>query len=242
MIKTESLLYKIDQRLNKLSSNAHQEIPLEDKILVLNESLIILVKRKLDLNNVYKLGLEAFKKRYEDLQMLVEDYIDHPIKLVRTDKYLNKWEADISGVSPEYMFYLDSYVIADKGQCRNIRIDVNNDLSKHADVPTLLNNSNYRPSFEYRETFSVVDMNRVGVFTDGTFTPKTLYLSYLRYPIEIDYSGYVKFDGSDSTTQNTDLPEYLEDELLDIAMESIAMYTENQSAVQYAEKKQTTNE
>ena len=40
MIKVDSLLYKIDQRLNKLSSNAHQRIQLEDKILALNESQI----------------------------------------------------------------------------------------------------------------------------------------------------------------------------------------------------------
>ena len=37
MIQVDSLLYKIDQRLNKLSTNEHQQIQLEDKILALNE-------------------------------------------------------------------------------------------------------------------------------------------------------------------------------------------------------------
>ena len=37
MISVDSLLYKIDQRLNKLSTNEHQQIQLEDKILALNE-------------------------------------------------------------------------------------------------------------------------------------------------------------------------------------------------------------
>lgn len=242
MITTVSLLYGIDQRLDKLASNAHQSIPLEDKILAANEGQIKLVKQKLDGNNIYQLGFDAFKKRYEDLQKLVENYDAHSLTLTKTDAFLNKWVASLTGLTPRYMFYVDSYVLADKGNCLNKRIDVNNDLAKHADVPTLLNNSNYRPSFEYRETFSMVSTDEIGIFTDGTFTPKTLLLSYIRYPQEIDYPGYVKFDGSNSTLSDCELEEYLKDELLDLIVENLAMYTENASAAQYAKARQAENE
>jgi hypothetical protein len=243
MIKTESILYKIDQRLNKLSSNAHQQIPLEDKILAANEAQLNVIKQKLDGDNIYRLGFDAFKKRYEDLQKLVENYNDHPISLVLTDKYLNKWVASLTeDISPKYMFYVDSYVIASKGECKGVRIDVNNDLAKHSDIPTLLNNSNYRPSFEYRETFSIVATDEIGIFTDGTFTPSTLYLSYIRYPQEIDSAGYVKFDGTDSTNSDCELEEYLEDELLDLIVENLAMFTENNSAASYAKERQAEDE
>lgn len=242
MIKTESLLYKIDQRLNKLASNAHQQIPLEDKILVANESQIKLIKQKLSGNNIYKLGFDAFKKRYEDLQNLVENYEDHVETPTLVDSILNKWTIDLLTLSPTFMFYVDSYVIADKGKCKNIRIDVNNDLTKHADIPTLLNNSNYKPSFEYRETFSIISKDSLGIFTDGTFTPKTIYTSYIRYPQLIDYPGYVKFDGTNSSLQDCELEEYLEDELLDLMAESLAMYTENPSAVESAKMRQTEDE
>lgn len=47
MIPVDSLLYKIDQKLNKLSTNEHQQIQLEDKILALNEAQIKLIKQKL---------------------------------------------------------------------------------------------------------------------------------------------------------------------------------------------------
>ena len=47
MIPVDSLLYKIDQRLNKLSTNEHQQIELEDKILALNEAQIKLIKQRL---------------------------------------------------------------------------------------------------------------------------------------------------------------------------------------------------
>jgi len=43
MIPVDSLLYKIDQKLNKLSTNEHQQIQLEDKILALNEAQIKLI-------------------------------------------------------------------------------------------------------------------------------------------------------------------------------------------------------
>src|SRR6478736_7503492 len=111
MISVESLFYKIDQKLNKLASNFHQSISLEDKTLALNEAQIKLIKQKMDGNNVYKLGLDAFKKRYRDLEKFVEDYEDHPISLKLVDKKLNKYVADISNVSPKYMFYIDSYLI-----------------------------------------------------------------------------------------------------------------------------------
>ena len=66
MIPVDSLLYKIDQKLNKLSTNEHQQIPLEDKILALNEAQIKLIKQKVDgFSTVSGRGLDAFKKRYE---------------------------------------------------------------------------------------------------------------------------------------------------------------------------------
>lgn len=242
MIPVDSLLYKIDQKLNKLSSNEHQSISLEDKILALNEAQIKLIKQKLDSNNVLGLGFDAFKKRYEDLQKLVEDYSNHKLKLVLTDKNLNLWEADISTISPAYMFYIDSYVVADKGECKNRVLYVNRDLSKHADISVLLNNTNYKPSFEWQETFSVISSDTIWIFTDGTFTPKNLYLSYLRYPKYIDKEGYIKLDGSESSNQDCELKNYLEDELVDLTVQALAMYTENQSAVQTAQMRIQTNE
>lgn len=242
MIAVDSLLYKIDQRLNKLSSSEHQQIQLEDKILSLNEAQIKLIKQKVDGTNVYKLGLDGFKKRYQDLQFLVENFEDHKLPPVLGDKYLNKYIIDISFLSPNFMFYLDSYLIADKGRCKNQVIYTNLDLVRHADITLILNNTNYKPSFEYRETIVDISASELHVYTDGSFTPKYLYLSYLRYPLPIDKEGYVKFDGSDSTNQDCELEAYLEDEIIDIAVQNLAMYTENNSAVETSELRKNTNE
>jgi hypothetical protein len=243
MIPVDSLLYKIDQRLNKLSTNDHQQIQLEDKILALNEAQIKLIKQKVDgFSVVSGLGLDAFKKRYEDLQSLVVTYNNQPLTLSIKNAELNQWFANIHLLTPKYMFYIDSYVLADKGRCKDRKIWINKDLAKHGDISLLLNNTHYKPSFEYQETFNFLSSDEISVFTDGTFTPTKIYISYMRYPVYIDKAGYVKFDGTPSVDQDCELETYLEDELLDLTVQNLAMYTENQSAVQNSAYRIQTNE
>src|SRR5262245_15284629 len=104
MILVDSLLYKIDKKLNKLSSNEHQQIQLEDKILALNEAQIKLIKQKVTGNSVSAsaMGLDSFRKRYEDLQNLIEDYDKSPLDLKETDKNIHQWEADLTLLTPKY--------------------------------------------------------------------------------------------------------------------------------------------
>jgi hypothetical protein len=243
MIPVDSLLYKIDQRLNKLSTNAHQEIQLEDKILALNEAQIKLIKQKVDgISAANQLGLDSFKKRYEDLQSLVLDYNHQPLPLTLENSNLNQWSANIHALEPKYMFYVDSYILADKGRCKDRIIWINRDLAKHGDLQFILNNDHYKPSFEYQETVNVLSSDRISIFTDGTFTPKNIQIMYMRYPQYIDKEGYIKLDGTPSKDQDCELETYLEDELLDLTVQNLAMYTENQSATQSAAYRIQTNE
>jgi len=243
MIPVDSLLYKIDQKLNKLSTNEHQQINLEDKILALNEAQIKLIKQKVDgtsTNSGY--GLDAFKKRYEDLQSLVITYNNQPLPLVLKNAELNQYFTSLHNLVPKYMFYLDSYILADKGRCTDRKIWINRDLAKHGDIQFILTNDNYKPSFEYQETFNFLSSDEISIFTDGTFTPKDIYISYMRYPVYINKTGYIMLDGLPSFDQDCELETYLEDELLDLTVQNLAMYTENQSAVQSSIYRIQTNE
>jgi len=243
MIPVDSLLYKIDQKLNKLSTNEHQQIQLEDKILALNEAQIKLIKQKVDgFSTVSGLGLDAFKKRYEDLQSLVVTYIHQPLTPTLLNAELGQWVVKLHDLNPKYMFYIDSYVLADKGRCKDRKVWINRDLAKHGDLQFILNNDHYRPSFEYQESFNFLSSDEMSVFTDGTFTPTKVFISYLRYPNYIDKEGYIRFDGTPSTNEDCELELYLEDELLDLTVQNLAMYTENQSAVQNSIYRIQTNE
>ena len=243
MIPVDSLLYKVDQRLNKLSTNEHQQINLEDKILALNEAQIKLIKQKVDgFSVVSGMGMDSFKKRYEDLQSLVVTYNNQPLEMSILNAGLHQWRANIHLLDPKYMFYIDAYVLADKGRCKDRKIWINRDLAKHGDIQFILNNDHYKPSFEYQETFNFLSSDEISIFTDGTFTPTKIYISYMRYPVYIDKEGYIKFDGQPSKNQDCELETYLEDELLDLTVQNLAMYTENQSAVQSATYRIQTNE
>jgi hypothetical protein len=243
MIPVDSLLYKVDQRLNKLSTNEHQQIQLEDKILALNEAQIKLIKQKVDgISVVSGLGMDAFKKRYEDLQSLVVAYNDGVLPLTLADPILNRWSAKIHTLQPEYMFYVDSYILADKGRCKDRKIWINRDLAKHGDLQFIVNNTHYKPSFEYQETFNWLSSDEISVFTDGTFTPSDIYIMYMRYPKYINKTGYIMLDGNPSFNEDCELETYLEDELLDLTVQNLAMYTENSAAVQSAQFRIQTNE
>ncbi len=243
MILVDSLLYKIDQKLNKLSTNVHQQIPLEDKILALNEAQLKLIKQKVDGTSTNTgLGLDAFRKRYEDLQNLVEQYADHALDLTLKDERINQYVSPLTGLTPSYMFYVDAYLLADKGVCKNRKIWINQDLLKHGNLQFILNNDHYKPSFEYQETFNTLSSDEIAIYTDGTFTPTKLYLSYIRYPKYIDKEGYIKFSGLESADQNCELADYLEDELLDLVVFNLASYTENAAAMQSSQIRIQTNE
>jgi len=243
MISVDRLLYKIDQRLNKLSSNSHQQIQLEDKILALNEAQILLIKQKVDGMSVPNgMGMDAFKKRYEDLQGLVINYDHQSLNLSETNNKLNEYSALLSVLSPDYFLYLDGYFLADKGECEKRVIWLNPDLIKHGSIQFLITSEHYKPSFEYQESFSSISSGYISVYTDGTFTPSKLYMMYIKYPTKINKAGYVDFDGSVSTDVNCELPESLEDELLNLTVEHLAMSTENFSAVQSSQARIATQE
>jgi len=239
MISTIQLLYKLDMRLNKKVSNEHQSIPVEDKILALNEAQIKLIKKKLGVNNIYGLGLDSFKKRYEDLQDLIVQF-EHLNVTPTTDAY-SAYQADTRLLTKKFMFPLDMYTTCTKGNCKD-RVVYLSKLQKHGDISTLMFNPDYAPSFEWQEGFAVMSSDKIITYTDGTFVVNAFYISYIRYPQKIDAAGYINFDGTASINQDCELVDYLEDELLDLTILELAMDTENVSVVQANEIRTKNNE
>lgn len=235
MISTEKLLYDVDLRLNKVAANANQSIFLEDKVVALNHSLIKLVKQKLNPNNIYKLGVDSFNKRLDDFRNIIPPEYSIDVSKVATDRYL----ADIS-TAPEYMFFLKCYIVADKDTCIDRVLDVN--IIPHSDIREWLNSEHLRPSFEYQETFGIMSSDGVEVYTDGVFIPKQLNLIYIRYPKPVDYPGYIHFNGDESTLVDSDLPEYLRDEIVDLAVQELAMSTDNVNVVEFTNQRIANNE
>jgi hypothetical protein len=222
MILLDQLIHKSRQRLNRLATNEHQEIQETDMILIINEAQIKLVKQK-------KKAGEKDSKHIADIQFLIEKPEDHKLNLSVSNTQTNRWKAVTGSIKPSYMYYVDGYILADKDSCKDRVVWINPDLVQHGSINVLLNNSNYKPSFEYQETFCDETNGEIGIYTDGTFTPTALYLSYIRYPKFVSTGDVELFDNTPAK-QDSEFPEHLEDELLDVIVQDIAQYTENPSA------------
>lgn len=239
MIKTDTLLYQIDFKLNKLSTNRHQSIPLEDKILALREAQMRLIKKKVNLNNLYRLGFDSFKSRYQDLQNLVVDY--EKVNPTKTLSELDTYKFSIENLKSKYYLPVDMYLLASKGSCKNHIIYIPR-ITKHGDVTTQLNNPHYNPSFAYQEGLAAITGDEVIIYTGGDFDVDTVMFSYIRYPKLIDKEGYINLDGIPSTNQDCELPEYLQDELLELAIMELGFNTDNNNAANAAIQKSLNSE
>lgn len=241
MIPIINLLQGLDDKLNSNSSLKGQFIPKATKILVLNHSQIKLLLKKIGLNNNYQLGLDSFKKRYEDLKFFIVPYEKLAVTSVK-DQF-NSYSSDLTKLTNSFLLPIDSYVLATKGVCKEHVLDVIQ-VVRHGDLQVKLKSPHSTPKFNYQETIATISGNNFYTYSDkeNSFTIENLYISYLRYPKEMDIAGYTKLDGTLSTTVDCEFESYLENELLDIAVEELAMNTGNMELVQNTLKKNSENE
>lgn len=227
MIPVEKLLFDIDQKVNRLANLRGQYIPDETKIEVLNIAQTKLVLKKLGLNNNYQLGMDSFTKRYQDLQGFMIPY--EKLTVTKTvDDLNNSYHVAMAALSKNMIVPIEAYITADKGNCKGHQLDVIN-IVKHNNLRLFLNSPHSSPNFRYQETLASISSGLIYVYSDSdnSFTINNLYLSYLRYPVDMDIAGYVHLDNTISATVDCELEAYLENELVELAVEEIADATAN---------------
>jgi hypothetical protein len=237
MIDVKELLYELELNINKISSQDNGDIPLEDRILLIRRAELEWIKTKVNPNNVYKVGFEEIRKRIDDLQVLkVPDY---KIRLKRSGsvRYVS-YTGELSDAT-NYMFYVDAYATAKTPQCEDT---VGIDLIREGELSTKYYSSHHEPSFLWRTALSTISDNKVYVYSGGKFEPKFLYLTYLRYPVKTDIEGYTHFDGTLSVNQNSELPEYAKQDIVDLATKYASHSLENQLQAQLTQLRLNTNE
>ena len=236
MIPVEELIYEFKLTLNKVNRQDNIDIPIEDIIVYLNKAQVSWIKTKINPNNVYKVGYESIRKRIDDLQVLKVPNV--PLKPNKTnDLFHLGYDCPLKDAA-NYMFYISSYAMGKKGKCS---VPMTIDLIRHGELTTKYLDNNYNPSFEWRYTFATLGNDNLTVYTDGKFTVEQVYITYLRYPLDIDVQGYVKFDGTNSVNQNSELPEYAKSDLVDLAVKFAAQSTDNQAQAVFAEDRLNKN-
>lgn len=229
MIPIQELLFSIDTKVNNLSNLKGKFIPDETKIEVLNIVQLRLVLNKLGINNIHQTGMDSYNRRYEDLEILQVPF--EKLSVLSTGDDLNSYQTLISTLSKKMIIPVSGYVLGSKGNCKGRIIDIK-EIVKHSDIRIKLLSPHYTPSFSYQETLATISSGVIYTYGKPDFTITDLYLSYLRYPVQMDVAGYIHLDGSSSVNQDCELEYYLMNELVDMAVEEIADSTGNQAQSQ----------
>jgi hypothetical protein len=131
-------------------------------------------------------------KRQDDGIRFIEQLLimEHPLKVAEIK------EDSTSFFLPEdYLDLANFHVYATYKKCKEVRLKTFE--IKSEDLEELLNDDSSIPTFDYRETFYLVNSGRVTAYQQDFKIPKAT-LSYYRYPKKVDISGYIHLDKTNS--------------------------------------------
>lgn len=204
-------------KLNSLANSDNVDISEGEFVLIYNEQQV----------NWYEDNFKNVSSKFKtsDVQKLVER--DLNLTLIREhEDYVN------FKLPENYLDYISSYSKCTKGNCSDRRI-----RNYQIQLPNreLFYRDNFNnPSFEYSETFITVSSDGLQVYKTD-FDVNKVYLTYYRYPINIDIEGYIKIDQTPSTTINPELTDDFVNEIIDRCVADVQRSFENTGGYQLAQ-------
>lgn len=131
-----------------------------------------------------------------------------------------------------YLDYISSYALAKKDTC--IDRTIYTYQVKLDNINTHLKDINNWPSFEYQEAPITLSSDNIQFYTTDFIITST-YLTYYRYPINIDIAGYTRLDGTTSTNIDPELYDQAVDEIIDWCRVEFQRISENTEGFQLSE-------
>lgn len=113
----------------------------------------------------------------------------------------------------DYLEFVNVDGIFTKGECEVA--DFAMWETKNEDIQELIADEFNKPNFEYRETFYTIGEDSVRVYVSD-FDVKSLNMTYYRYPKNVDIEGYIKYDGTQSTSIDPELDDRLVEQILNM--------------------------
>lgn len=212
--------YDFKMKFNKGDSQNNRNFQVPEIDWLLNEALSIYIKviaeprfRKPEMS-----GIDFNQRTINDLREIVDESKSKEatgIALTQFDD--TRWLATLP---TDYMFYTRGYVVATKDKCKGkLRCYEKSRGDIHEE------NTHYNSSFEWREINIETSGNNLVIYSDNTFTPSKLLLSYLRIPKYMhnaqDFGGsYMNADKTVTYTghQNCELSSITHSEIVDLAV------------------------
>ena len=201
--------YDFKKKLNKVDSEQNRNLLVPEIDWALNEAQELFIKMVAEPRQRSFLGFEKSQRTIDDIRTIVES--EQVVTIT-------------NGVAPfpeRYLFFLKADVLMDKGNCRGVKGRLH--VRQHDDE---FENSPFdKSSFEWRIVNGLFITEGVKVFDDGTFTNKSLVLSYIRKPSYIHNANAFR-NGTYQLpsgrvlegTVDCELPEHTHREIVDIAV------------------------
>ncbi len=178
-----TLKIKLQQRLNKLSSNDYDNIENWQVIEAFNKAAVEWSRRQLHGGNVYKEGDEFSKRRIDDMQVLLRELV---LTGTQTDTYFETTNFPID----DYMEYKKVTAFSKDECCPDPR-PMQVYLAEEANVNLILRDPLRNPSFEWGETFCTILDNKIRIYRKKDFDIVDPILTYYRRPAYIEFTGVV---------------------------------------------------
>jgi len=180
-----TILLKVKQRLNKLASNDFDNIQPWQIIEAFDKGQVDWCRRNLHGLNVVKEGDEQSTRRVDDFQILLTTTGRNSVPALNMENRIFYYEADLP---IDYLQWKRVSTEAISSCCpKPKRMIVYPAEVANRDV--LLRDVNKQPNFDWAETFSTMENNKLQIYTNELFTPVNTQLVYYRQPRRIQISG-----------------------------------------------------
>lgn len=202
-----TILIKVQERLNKLSSNDYDNIESWQIIEAFNKGQVDWSRRNLHGLNLVKEGDEQSTRRIDDLEILLLT-----TNLVATDR---KIFYELTKPA-DYLQWKRVFAEATNSCCKDPRPMVIY-LAEEGNLDLLLRDKNKQPSFEWAETFATQKTGKIQIYTNKEFDIVNAGITYYRQPRKIQIQGVV--DPYTGLTSAIDVQSEFKDDLIELLIE-----------------------
>jgi len=221
MISNSTILLKIRQRLNKISSNDSANIEAWQIVEAFNKGQTTWARSDERGANADRSGDEQATTQIDDLQVLLQDT---PTLVL---KEFDKYQETVLTLPADYMRWKRFKATGILGTCSQpLKVF----LGIEANVDLYLRDKQRQPNFGWRETFAILKSNKIQIYNDGEFSVDPLILVYYRLPKRIQITGVKDpYTGLVPTSEVTcEFKDDVVEILIDIAAKILAGDTDNQ--------------
>jgi hypothetical protein len=195
---------KAKQKLNKLVSNAEQDLPEYIWVYSFNEAYAHWIESNFKES-------ERNNDKLHKLQHLIVSHSPLLNPVVNSDY-------DTFRLPDNYLKYISS-----ESFIQNCDIPLEHHLWENHNIFTALKDPMWSPSVEYQETLCTIHSNLMNVYNDKSFKNDRVLLNYYRQGAKIDIAdGWTHYDGSPTIDIDPEIGDDNLEEVIDLAVQIIA--------------------